>query len=50
MPVTEVVSIILAIIVFVVGVIIALYLSHTGTNLGAEIMKALSFSWLFGGL
>ena len=48
MPITEIIAIVIAIVVLVVGVVIALYLEHNGFNLGAEISKTLSFSWLFG--
>jgi hypothetical protein len=47
MPITEIIAIVIAIIVLLVGVVIALYFQSGGTNLGNEIWKAISFSWLF---
>ncbi len=48
MPITEIIAIVIAIIVLLVGVVIALYFSSGGASLGNSIFKALSFSWLFG--
>lgn len=49
MPITEIIAIVIAIIMLLVGVVIALYFQGGGANLGNEIWKALSFSWLFQG-
>jgi hypothetical protein len=48
MPITEIVAIIIAIIMVLVGVAIALYFSNGGSSIGADIFRAISFSWLFG--
>lgn len=48
MPITEIIAIVIAIIILLVGVVIALYFQSGGGNLGDAIFKAISFSWLFG--
>ncbi len=49
MPVTEIIAIILAIIVLLVGIAIALYLSHGGNSISTAIVQLFSFRWLYGG-
>lgn len=48
MPITEIIAIVIAIIVLLIGVVIALYFQSGGITLGNAIFKAISFSWLFG--
>lgn len=49
MPITEIAAIVIALIVLGIGALIAYeYLSGGGTSLANDIMKAISFSWLFG--
>ncbi|MCL5009458.1 MAG: hypothetical protein M1433_00525 [Candidatus Parvarchaeota archaeon] len=49
MPVTEIVAIVIALVVLAIGIVIAaIYLLGGGTSIGNDILKAVSFSWLFG--
>ena len=50
MPITEIIAIILAIIVLLVGIAIAVYLSHGGSNISTAIVQLFSFKWLSGGI
>ena len=47
-PINEIIAIVIAIIVLLIGVVIALYFQSGGSTLGNAIFKAISFSWLFG--
>jgi hypothetical protein len=48
MPITEIIAIVIAFVLLLVGVVIAYYFQNGGFNLGAAIYRAISFSWLFG--
>jgi hypothetical protein len=49
MPITEIVAIVIALILAGIGVVIAAtFLLGGGTSIANDILKAISFSWLFG--
>ena len=49
MPITEIVAIVISLVLLGIGAFIAAtYLLGGGSSIANDILKAISFSWLFG--
>lgn len=48
MPISEIIALVIAVIILLVGIVLAVYFSKGGGSLSADIVNALSFNWLFG--
>ena len=48
MPITEIIVIVLALIVFFAGIVIAIIFSGAASTIGKDLTNVFSFNWLYG--